>query len=802
MSSIDSRWEGRILGERYQIETLLGRGGMSSVYRAHDPNLQRKVAVKVIHPHLTDNPEFVKRFEQEAAAVAQLRHNNIVQVHDFNNNDDVYYMVLEFIPGESLGQKLKGLNSVGIHLPLSDTIRILSKVCEAVDYAHQRRMIHRDIKPANVMINLLGEPILMDFGIAKILGGQSHTATGAAMGTAAYMSPEQVRGEKTDHRADIYSLGIMFYEMLRGEPPYSGDSTFQIMLKHVNEPIPDIRILDSNIPNTVASILERALAKNPKDRYQSAAEMAAVLNTINLQLQGSVADTLAARHIDRLSTMWQRANDLYEIRKFPECIDQLDELKQADPEFQEQKVSELRLNALDLLHERAIRLYQDGKFEEALTTIESYQRRSPDDPEASNLEHLIKHGMQNQGLLKKLEALYDEAALLLEARKYEEALEKWESIKRQKGELQFEDRLEVAKRSQEGICTSLYNEALRAVADKEPERASFLLSQIHEINPNYPDSQHVETAVNRLILAEKQRALALRIGGIILVALLLLGGVVTIQRLLSDEGTNAGGATPTASNAVANADITPTETAVSSTIIEETAVPSLDPTQTVTLSPSTTPTVEPSATAEPTITATVTNTPAPTNTPPASEELSNTAVVTGPASIFSSPDSASTERSILQVGDEVAILGRSQFGNWLYVRDGESKVGFVFGDLLDWNGDASALTIFQPEEIVPTPPTPSEDITTLEFDIFPIDGTKRCDDNMWFVSIYFEGRGGDGIYTYFWEGQPIASDIVDTITLEVGSPGNAIISMGQVVSGDGQSVTQDLFIDPPSCFGS
>ena len=285
MKSFGPSWIGRSLNGRYQIESILGRGGMSSVYRAQDPNLRRKVAVKIIHQHLTDNPEFIQRFEQEAALVAQLRHTNIVQVHDFNHDGDVYYMVLEYVAGETLARKLEALNSVGLRLPLADIVRIMATICDAVDYAHQRRMIHRDLKPANVMINLLGEAVLMDFGIAKIMGGQPHTATGAAMGTAAYMSPEQVQGDKADHRADIYSLGIIMYEMLGGETPFHGDSTYQVMLQHVNEPVPDIRLIDTNVPGSLAAILEKALAKDPDDRYQTAAAMADALRTFHRQLQ-------------------------------------------------------------------------------------------------------------------------------------------------------------------------------------------------------------------------------------------------------------------------------------------------------------------------------------------------------------------------------------------------------------------------------------------------------------------------------------------------------------------------------------
>ncbi len=191
-----SHWIGKTLGGRYRIEQLLGQGGMSAVYKAVDPNLRRVVAIKIIHSHLSDNLEFVRRFEEEAAAVAQLRHPNIIQVYDFNHDDDTYYMVMEFVPGETLQARLRHLNANAMRLSYPEAARLIGNVTEAIDYAHQRNMIHRDIKPANIMLNLNGQAILMDFGIAKILGGEQHTATGAVIGTALYMSPEQIRGER------------------------------------------------------------------------------------------------------------------------------------------------------------------------------------------------------------------------------------------------------------------------------------------------------------------------------------------------------------------------------------------------------------------------------------------------------------------------------------------------------------------------------------------------------------------------------------------------------------------------------
>ncbi|GAG72823.1 unnamed protein product [marine sediment metagenome] len=220
---------GKVIGDRYRIDDLLGQGGMSAVYKAFDPNLKRVVAVKVIHPHLADDPKFLMRFEDEAAAVAQLRHPNIVQVFDFDHDENLYYMVQEFVPGETLQELLRRLSKSGELMPLSEAIQHTIDLCDATGYAHKRGMIHRDIKPANIILNVNGSAILMDFGIVKITGGVEHTATGAVVGTALYMPPELIRGEVPDSRADIYSLGVTLFEMISGRPPFEADSAMSLM---------------------------------------------------------------------------------------------------------------------------------------------------------------------------------------------------------------------------------------------------------------------------------------------------------------------------------------------------------------------------------------------------------------------------------------------------------------------------------------------------------------------------------------------------------------------------------------------
>lgn len=273
-------WIGQTLGGRYVIEELLGSGGMSSVYKANDPNLRRTVAIKLIHPHLSREPEFVSRFEEEASAVAQLKHPNVIKVFDFNNDGETYFMVMEYIQGETLSDQLMALEAKKQNMASEEALRIATKISAALHYAHQRQMIHRDVKPANIMLDEQGHPILMDFGIAKIIGGKVQTATGAIIGTALYMSPEQIQGKNADARVDIYSLGIVLFEMIAAQTPFGGDSAMTIMMKHVNDPLPNLQVLNPDTSPAVRSVIEKALEKDPQQRFQSAGDMEQALQGV------------------------------------------------------------------------------------------------------------------------------------------------------------------------------------------------------------------------------------------------------------------------------------------------------------------------------------------------------------------------------------------------------------------------------------------------------------------------------------------------------------------------------------------
>ncbi|MEM7116727.1 MAG: serine/threonine-protein kinase [Chloroflexota bacterium] len=279
-----ARLEGQILGN-YHILEPLGRGGMSQVYRAYHPQLDRYVAIKVLRSELLDEEPFLSRFRREAQSVAALRHPHIVQVHDFDIQDEISYMVMELLEGDTLKTRLNDYRIRGEQMPLGEVVRILLDVLDGLAYAHEMGMVHRDIKPANILLSKRGQAVLADFGIAQMLGQTRHTMSGALMGTLAYMAPEQGLEGQCDARSDLYSVGILFYEMLTQHPPYEADTPLAVLMKHLNDPLP-LPMLGETAPSTdlaqaipmpFEQILLRALAKNPDDRYQRAEKMSEAL---------------------------------------------------------------------------------------------------------------------------------------------------------------------------------------------------------------------------------------------------------------------------------------------------------------------------------------------------------------------------------------------------------------------------------------------------------------------------------------------------------------------------------------------
>jgi eukaryotic-like serine/threonine-protein kinase len=267
---------------KYDILERLGRGGMAEVYRGYHANLDRYVAIKVLHAFLADDPEFKSRFLREAQNVARLKHPNIVQVYDFDydSEGESYYMVMELIEGSTLKERLTQGAENGQEIPFLECLRIIRESASALAYAHKSSMIHRDVKPANLMIDRDNRIVLTDFGIAKIVVGSQFTASGGMVGTPAYMAPEQGLGEAGDERSDLYSLGVILFQLLTGQLPYDAEAPLAIILRHLNAPIPSVRDFNPAYPESIDLLIKRLLAKDAEDRYQTANDLIVDLERI------------------------------------------------------------------------------------------------------------------------------------------------------------------------------------------------------------------------------------------------------------------------------------------------------------------------------------------------------------------------------------------------------------------------------------------------------------------------------------------------------------------------------------------
>ena len=307
---------------QYQLIEVIGHGGMSTVYKAHQASLDRFVAVKVLFR--SQDPQFIARFKREARAIAHLQHHNILPIFDYNEQDNLLYLVLQYIEnGITLADMMRE------PIEPAAALRLTGHLLSALSYAHGRGVVHRDIKPANILMPSPDWPMLADFGIAKLMNETQHlTMSGLVIGTVTYLAPEQAAGKAIDARTDLYSTGVVLYEMLTGRVPFEGESPLAVLMKHAYEPPPPPRRLNPSLPEDIDTLLLRALAKNPDERFQSAAEMAGAVARIANRIEQSQARTQAAN-------LYRAGAQAIEERRWDAAIESLNQLLAIDPHYED-----------------------------------------------------------------------------------------------------------------------------------------------------------------------------------------------------------------------------------------------------------------------------------------------------------------------------------------------------------------------------------------------------------------------------------------------------------------------------------
>ncbi len=306
------------INDRYQIIRTLGEGGMANVYLAHDTILDRNVAVKILRGDLANDDKFVRRFQREALSASSLSHPNIVEMYDVGEDEGQYYIVMEYVEGKTLKQLLKKRGN----LTVSEVMDIMLQLADGMAHAHDSYIIHRDIKPQNIMILENGMIKITDFGIAMALNSTQLTQTNSVMGSVHYLPPEQANGKGSTIKSDIYSMGILMYELLTGTIPYKGDNAVEIALKHLKEPLPSIKSKIPNLPQSIENIILKSTAKNPKNRYSDAREMHEDIKT-----------ALNENRVNEPRFMYKYSeNDLDETKVLDDTVKAVEKKKQEEAE--------------------------------------------------------------------------------------------------------------------------------------------------------------------------------------------------------------------------------------------------------------------------------------------------------------------------------------------------------------------------------------------------------------------------------------------------------------------------------------
>lgn len=851
---------------RYRIKAELGRGGMSTVYLAHDPHFDRDVAVKLLPRELLHHGNFRRRFNREAKIVASLDHPAIVPVHDFGDQAGQPYLVMRFMAGGSLSDRL-----IQGPMPMKEASRIITRLAPALDEVHRRDILHRDLKPSNILFDQRNEPFISDFGTAKFTFEQTKlTETGGAVGTPAYMSPEQIQGEANlNGRSDIYSLGIILFEMLAGQHPFQTNTPIGLAVKHIFEPIPSIRERQPNLPPASQQIITKAMAKIPEDRYQTASMLADDLAQVVAQTDdglndGDIAEETAVPpshryalliHTDsfddpflaQLNTTQTNTTKLIKVLEDP-TIGNFDEVIHVVNESSEETRRIISRFFAEKSHDDMLLLYFSGHAAldgnghihfAAKTTDHELMRATgisgiflADEMESSRAKKQVlvldcffskvllsdkrpthylpgvvgkaidtsvtfSHHGQNRLILSASDSIHyvwqgngvsgePEPSRFSEF--FLEGLESGDADIDKDGIVTVSELYDyIADRTNSVMNTSDNRYSPRKWVDDENNQAivaknplpSAALMPVQVFSQN---KRPIAPLATKQAWTKRVRQNRLWLGSLLVIGLFLLVG----------SGNNSGnGRSPILAAAAPTNTPTATNTPMA-TIIPPTATGGIEKIIFVTVETVIVETVTVEAT-------TAVSTPLPTVTP-LPKETNTSVTLLLDSSIFAEPDTETAELAVLDAGEKVNILGRSESGNWLYVLNKESIAGYVFGERVDWTGDFESL---------PTVPVSPNQFTTnncaradcpiIDLDLYPLPG-NRCENGISYRTVYMRGQGGNGRYTYYWNGEKLTGAVKEGFGFDINDEkGNPVIGTGKVVSGDGQSIEKQLFVTNFGC---
>ncbi len=398
------------LGHKYKVLRKIGSGGFADVYLGEHAQLGREVAIKILTRSHSAEEEMVERFRRESKAAAKLSHPNIIDIYDVGESREIYYFVMKYISGETLARKMQREKKV----PPVDAIYIVRQIADALSYAHEHNVVHRDIKPANVMLDEYGKPVLMDFGIARVQFGGQLTRTGTVMGTPHYLSPEQPLGKQVDGRSDLYSLGIMFYEMLAGRVPFHDDAAIALIYKHINEAPPPLHEVAPELPLDLCMIVHKLIEKLQENRYQSAGDLIDALDTLEeiYPIRSTPSSRRSTpgirRSTDKLVLL---AEEHLQQDKLDKALEIYAGILKRHPDYLE--VREKMEAGLQKLRDSASKLISEAEFGEARAVLARMERLSSDDTRLIFLKSDLEAEEQKHKKEAEFKNSYDAAVLAL-----------------------------------------------------------------------------------------------------------------------------------------------------------------------------------------------------------------------------------------------------------------------------------------------------------------------------------------------------------------------------------------------------